>query len=499
MQIEIRASDRLRGKSAVDPAPVWTALSEALRESSIDLAKLRIVMDWLQYRENFREVVSAREIMPSALGRSLRINGESSDGNDCALEVGIDLRRVGGADLSSLLAAAFNREAPPPRGRVYLEDWLAGSESCIWAFNGLYWNALGLWEEATGREYEQALPGGETDARNTAAARTLIEELFKVWGDLAARNALPEDLYVAEIGVGNGNQAKVWLDEFVKLDRERGTDYYRRLHYLMGDYSPHVLERARDNVREHSDHTSALVMDARTPSSTLGFLRSKAFLIYISNVYDNLPTDEIVRIGGQLYSVEVRAYIAAEDVEKISAEFGIRADNLGEQVHRLLGLGPELLARSAQDLFPRGPLQAVEFWRAAWSAMRLEERFVPIEELDTYRVAPGISGEILRPIVEANGDVRMQLSNGAVSSFLDSLPLLHPFGVLQCHDLFATSIEQYETGFRGPGKYDGSVVNWVNGLILATVARRRGFEPSFERFAHRSGSNIVTLTARVRE
>ena len=492
MQIEIRASDRLRGKNAVDPAPVWAALSEAVRDGTIDPVKLRVVMDWLQYRENFREVVTARQVLPSAL---LRSNEEKHAGS---LEVGIDLRRVGSADLPALLAPVMRGE-DTSLGRVYLEEWLPESESCIWQFNGLYWNALGLWEESTGREYEQALPGGETDARNTAAARSLIEELFAIWGDLAARNALPEDLYVAEIGVGNGNQARVWLDEFVKVDRERGTDYYRRLHYLMGDYSAHVLERARDNVRDHADHTSALVMDARTPSATLGFLRSKAFLIYISNVYDNLPTDEIVRIGGQLYSVEVRAYLGEQDAATIVNDYGIEPANLAEQITHLLSLGPELLARSAPRLFPAGALRAVEFWRAAWAALRLEERFVPIEELDTYRVAPSVSGEILRPIVEANGDVRMQLSNGAVSSFLDSLPLLHPYGVLQCHDLFATTMEHYETGFRGPGKYDGSVVNWVNGLVLAAVARRRGFDISFERFAHRSGSNIITLTARVRE
>jgi hypothetical protein len=453
----------------------------------------------LQYRENFREVVSARQILPSALSRKSSSNGEMAGAPAGALEVGIDLRRVADADLPALLAQAFGRDEANTAGRVYLEDWRIESESCIWAFNGLYWNALGLWEEATGREYEQALPGGETDARNTAAARTLIEELFAIWDDLSARNALPEDLYVAEIGVGNGNQARVWLDEFVKVDRERGADYYRRLHYLMGDYSAHVLERARNNVRDHADHTSALVMDARTPSNTLGFLRSKAFLIYVSNVYDNLPTDEIVRIGGQLYSVEVRAYIPKDDAEQIALDFGIQPGSLAEQVTRLLDLGPELLARSAPDLFPTGPLRVVEFWRTAYAALRLEERFAPVEELDTFRIAPGISGEILRPIVESNGDVRMQLSNGAVSSFLDSLPLLHPFGILQCHDLFVTSVEQYETGFRGPGKYDGSVVNWVNGLVLSTVARRRGFDISFERFTHRSGSNIITLTARVRE
>ena len=64
-----------------------------------------------------------------------------------------------------------------------------------------------------------------------------------------------------ELGVGNGSQARVWLDEFVRLDRERGTDYYRRLHYLMGDYSPHVLDLARAAVRDHAERVSGLVLE----------------------------------------------------------------------------------------------------------------------------------------------------------------------------------------------------------------------------------------------
>ncbi len=130
-----------------------------------------------------------------------------------------------------------------------------------------------------------------------AAARDLILHLFAIWDGLFKRRALPEELRVLELGVGNGIQARVWLDEFVRLDRERGTDYYRSLHYLMGDYSPHVLQLARENVRHHGDHVSGLVLEATRPTETLGFLRYKAFLVYISNVYDNLPTDEIVRWG----------------------------------------------------------------------------------------------------------------------------------------------------------------------------------------------------------
>jgi Putative S-adenosyl-L-methionine-dependent methyltransferase len=491
VQIDVRAAERLRGKNPVNLGPVLSSLTDTLRESPLDLSRLRVVCDWVQYRQNFRNVVDVRQIMPSALKAF-------EDGN---YEIAIDLRRAASIeDLTPVLATAIARASQDvePAGH-YIEDWKPASASVIWDFNGLYWNALGLWEEGTGREYEQALPGGESDARNTEAARSLIERLFAIWDDLAARRALPEDLHVLELGVGNGNQAKVWLDEFRRFDREQHKDYYRRLHYLMADYSQHVLERARDNVKEHASRCSSLVLDARVPTQTLGFLRSKAFLIYISNVYDNLPSDEIVRIGGHLYNVEVRAYIPTEAAIQLAGRTGIEVENLPDLVLRLLQLGPDLLARASPELFKTGPLAAVGFWRDVWESLRLEERYVPIEGLDQYRIANGITGEVLRPIVEANGDVRMQISNGAAASFLDSVPLLHPFGILECHDIFVTDLDQYHKSFRGPGKYDGSVVNWVNGALLAAVGRRNGYDVTYESFAYRSGSNITTLVARVQE
>ena len=36
---------------------------------------------------------------------------------------------------------------------------------------------------------------------------------------------------------------------------------------------------------------------------------------------------------------------------------------------------------------------AVAFWRAVWEALRLDERYIPLEALDTYDLAPGVSGE----------------------------------------------------------------------------------------------------------
>ena len=495
MLVELRSSDRLRGPKAVDVGPVLTSVLEAARNGTADLSRLRVVCDWIQYRRNFREPIARRPILPSTFLSAQARQSGNGDGELEACELAIDLRRAAGADLNGSLSATLNGE---PSKAVYLEPWGPGTASCIWSFNSLYWRALGLWEQATGKGYEQALPRGESDARNADAARALILELFATWDALAARRALPDELHVLELGVGNGNQAKVWLDEFVRLDRERGKDYYRRLHYLMGDYSPHVLELARAAVKDHSERVSGLVLDATRPTETLGFLRYKAFLIYISNVYDNLPTDEIVRLGGHLFRVEVRAHLPKADAEQIAVEVGTSPEGLPDLVARLLRLGPELLAEASPDRFPNA-LAAVRFWQAVWEALRLEERYVPLEALDAYEVAPGVSGELLRPIVEANGDVRMHVSNGAAASFADTLALVHPLGMLQCHDLFVTDLHQYTTGFRGPGKYDGSVVNWVNGPLLDTIGRRRGFDVSLLPFAHRAGANVLTLTAKVRD
>jgi hypothetical protein len=495
MLVELRSSDRLRGPKALDVGPVLTSVLDAAKDGTVDLSRLRVVCDWIQYRRNFREPVSRRTILPSTFHSAQARRNGNSDGELGACELAIDLRRAADADLNGSLSATLNG-APSPA--AYLEPWGTGTASCIWSFNALYWRALNLWEQATGKGYEQALPRGESDARNTDAARSLILELFATWDALAERRALPDELHVLELGVGNGNQAKVWLDEFLRLDRERGKEYYRRLHYLMGDYSPHVLELARAAVKEHSECVSGLVLDATRPTETLGFLRYKAFLVYISNVYDNLPTDEMVRLGGHLFRVEARAYLPRADAERIAGEVSTSPDSLPDLVARLLRLGPELLADASPGRFP-SVLDAVRFWQSVWEALRLEERYVPLEALDAYEVAPGISGELLRPIVEANGDVRMHVSNGAAASFADTLALVHPLGMLQCHDLFVTDLHQYTTGFRGPGKYDGSVVNWVNGPLLDTIGRRRGFDVSLQPFAHRTSANVLTLTAKVRD
>lgn len=498
MLVDFRPHARLRSNKA--PVSVHESLVpvvEALSESSTDLARVRVVCDWVQYRQNFRDAVEVRSIVPPERA----YHGPVPEGvREDDLEIAVDVRRSADVALRDATRDVLDAHAAggADAGRVLLEDWGPTRGSCIWAFNALYWSALGLWEKATGQAYEQALPGGESDARNRGAAQEVLAELFAVWDGLADRQALPPELYVVELGVGNGSQARVFLDEFRALDARHGRGYYRRLQYLMCDYSPHVLDIARETVAEHAEHVSSFVMDATRPRDVLGFLQFRVFLIYISNVYDNLPTDEVAQLGGRTYLVESRAFIPAAAAAELAESVHARPDELGPLVHRLLRLGPELLAEAAPGHVAT-PEEAVEFWRRAWAAVRLAERYVGLAGLDSYDLSPTVSGESLRPLLESGADVRMHVSNGAVASFAETLPLLHPYGKLICHDLFARDVGAYRTGFRGPGKYDGSVVNWVNGPLLAHVGRRRGFDVTYAPFAHRTGTNIVTMTAQVRD
>jgi hypothetical protein len=482
VEVDLRPVKKLRESAAARSA--LGPIMEAVCASPADLTRLRVVCDWIQYKQNFREPVVSRPVA-------------RADNTGTDTEIAFDLRRCADIDLSAHVKEALSEGSGSQPG-LTMEPWVPGRDSCIWRFNQLYWQALSHWEVATGREYEQSLPGGESDARNTEAARELILELFRIWDELDARRALPEELYVLELGVGNGNQARTWLDEFVQLDRRHGHEYYHRLHYLMGDYSPHVLDRARQAVAHHAERVSALVVEATRPSVTLGFLAGKAFLVYISNVYDNLPTDELACIHGRTYRVETQAFLTDDDASQIADRFGAKPDQLAKLIDRMLRIGPELLSESSPGQFA-DPAQAVEFWRATWVALRLRERYVPLEGLDSYQIIPDLTGEILRPLIEGQGDVRMHVSNGALGSFTGTLPLLHPFGRIQCHDLFLTRRQQYRTGFYGPGKYDGSVVNWVNGPLLQLVASRRGFGVEYAPFRQRPGSNITTLTAQARD
>lgn len=467
------------GSALAPPAgETLASVLSAVEQSGIDprvLAGLRVHLDWIQYRSNFRDPVTVRRAT------------DASGSRMGLAEIGIDLRQASGQALGERLRRAFASigSDPPDEAPVYLDGFVPLRESLIWRFNRLFWQRLADWESATGRGFEQALPSGRSDANHVDAVADAVAEFWTLLRELDKRGQLPAELFALEIGVGTGVRAGLWLDRFHALDEERGTGYYARLRFLLADYSMPALERAFQAVGRHREIVSMIALDALNPLRTLAFLRYKVLYVHLTNVYDNLPADELVRRDGRLYLVEARGYLARERAERITAEFGVPPGDLQRTVDRLLEIGPDLLGDRARG---------TAFWRAVWDGLRLEERLLALAGVAEAPLPPGMHEGHLEALLDgAPDDVRFHVSRGAIESFVNTLPLLHPRGYLQVQDIFVTSMEEYRQGFRGPGKLDGSVVNWVNGALLALVGARAGYDVHFAPFHYRPGSRTSIL------
>ncbi len=144
---------------------------------------LRVHLDWIQYKANFREPVLVRRA------------ADRSGGALALAELAVDLRRVDPATLGETLARALRGAADPleegPAGGVALETWTPVRDSVIWRFNRLFWQRVGDWEAASGRRFEEALPSGQSDARRPDAVADSVADFWTLLRDLEKRGQLP--------------------------------------------------------------------------------------------------------------------------------------------------------------------------------------------------------------------------------------------------------------------------------------------------------------------
>jgi hypothetical protein len=438
---------------------------------------LRIHLDWIQYKTNFRDPVIVRRTT-NPQGQLLPL-----------AEIAIDLRQAEAARLPEELARAVKSIGEGvdsnADNHIYLDDFKPYRDCLIWAFNRLFWRHLGDWEASSGKGFEAALPGGQSDANHPQAVSDAVADFWTLLRDLENRSQLPADIVGLEIGVGSGARAAAWLDRFKTLDAQCGTNFYSRLHFILGDYSPTSLERALQAVAHHGDHVSGVPLDALNPEKSLTKYRFKLMYVHLTNVYDNLPFDDLVRRDGKLYLVEVRAYLNGRAVDRLAADFGLNRQELPVLVKTLLEGGP-------YAVYPGE--KGVEFWRRVWDTFKLEERLRVLDDREEDHVPPALNRTHLEDLLaEAPDDVRFHISRGAGESFANTLPLLHPRGYLQVQDIFVSDMDDYRKGFRGPGKLDGSLVTWVNGALLRAVGARAGYDVHFAPFPYRPGTKTSIL------
>src|SRR5258708_4465121 len=157
--------NHLQGKAAATTTQgVVSALYALLEEGHIDqqqFAHIQVQLDWVQYKQNFREMVSAsRPLCDDHRQRSP------------ILDIRVDARQIVPDTFKSETLRAI-RGADPEAGQepdaIVLEDFKSFRHSIAWTFNKTYWFRLKDWELAIGKSYEHALPGGSSDGNNPDA------------------------------------------------------------------------------------------------------------------------------------------------------------------------------------------------------------------------------------------------------------------------------------------------------------------------------------------
>jgi hypothetical protein len=341
--------------SASEVVSTFLTLLEEGQLTSEQFARLQIYLDWLQYKHNFREPITVMQRTESGVGQASR------------MEVRIDSRQVSPGSLRELVQKAIGPEKADTRigqDRIYLEEFRSFRSSIVWDFNQLYWQRLKDWEQATGKSYERSLPGGVSDGHHPQAISDSAREFWKLLQELERHNQLPTEIFILEIGVGLATRAGMWLDRFCALDEENGTRYYPRLRFLLGDYSLSTLDRSRPAVHKHIDLCSFIALDALDPTKALSFLRHKVLHVHSSNMYDNLPDEEVVWRENRLYWVQVRAYLRQEDAVRIGTDCGVAPAEVVRTIKRLLEVGADSLPEHDKGMV---------FWREIWNAIRFEE------------------------------------------------------------------------------------------------------------------------------
>ena len=418
-------------------------------------------------------------------------------------EMAVDLRQHPSTQaLARSIRSMLERvahEEPERANGVVIGDYVPYTRSLIWKFNDAYWQHKTPFMTAHNRDYRDAIHGSPdmNEALTRYTAEKFLNQL-QVIGDIR-----DEYVYV-EIGIASVERASIFIEMLVELARSQGSEsLLKQMRYVLADFSQSVLSEAKAELgtARNGIQLTYLLLHAEAPLQTLSPYAGRITRIHSTNVADNVPTDKIAQIDGHHYHIESRLYLPAEILETLVEKYNLNRQKLATDLRQLSTPDvdvKEYLTNYQSDFRNKlgadeGNRQFYHFWLDLWNGFKLEERYVAIPTLTDLRFieTPEIpdQGRILQEILaEYPHNVWIHLSNRAIEGGLQMLKLLHPHGVLEIIDLLVAQISDYHhvpprvsgktgrplyrSGFKGPAKYEGSAVDWINARLLRALAER---------------------------
>lgn len=416
-------------------------------------------------------------------------------------ELAIDLRQHPSTEV---LAKAFRRmlervahgETESANG-VVIGDYVPYTRSLVWKFNDAFWQHKTPFMTAHNRDYRDAIHGSPdmNEALTRYTAEKFLNQL-QVIGDTG-----DEYVYV-EIGIASVERARIFIEMLVELARSQGIErLLKQMRYVLADFSDSVLSEAAAELGmvQNGIQLAYLLLHAEAPLQTLSPYAGRIMRVHSTNVTDNVPTDKVAQIDGHHYHIEARLYLPAEILETLAEKYNLNRQRLAANLRQLSSSDAEVkeFLTHYQSNFrnklgtEEGNRQFYHFWLDLWNGFKLEERYVALPSLVDLRFieTPELpdQGKVLQEILaEYPHNVWIHLSNRAIEGGLQILKLLHPQGVLEIIDLLVTEISEYHhvpprmsaktgrplyrSGFKGPAKYEGSAVDWINARLLRAMA-----------------------------
>ena len=178
-------------------------------------------------------------------------------------------------------------------GRQTVEDYTPLAGSIEWHLGRVYLEERGSQAFIVDSESVPYVVNNDGNIGIIAA-----ELLFAHLAAADQMDTLDSNLFVLEIGIGVGLFARFFLDAFRKLCEQHGKNYYDRLCYVCGDYSPPMLRDAGQHgiFANHPGRYAMRQVDALDPAKWLpsdplfAHCRGRPFqAVFLNYLLDCLP------------------------------------------------------------------------------------------------------------------------------------------------------------------------------------------------------------------
>jgi 5,10-methylenetetrahydrofolate reductase len=344
-------------------------------------------------------------------------------------------------------------------------DFVPHSQSISWQWNRAFWSHVEEFMKAQGKNYRDSI-GGSPDT-NPKLLEYTVPKFFSQLEEAIKNNGEGKPFYYIESGVASTDHPKAFLKKLREHAKAVGKEeYLQHFHYVVTDFTRKILD---DSYKEMGSEYEGVTIEyqkveGENPLGALEQYRGRILCYHATNVFDSIPTDQIVKRNGKYFEVFARLYLPQKDFDALVLKYGDVANMFKKMNH----INQFVLQIADSDVF-------YHFWQDVWNALKFDEMYMPINDIERYSfLGDESSGQTLKAVLDSyEGDYKMFLGNHSIKAIREIRQLIHAEGNIEVLDLMVNQVKEYGAlRWEMMPKYDGSQMFPINWALLKEVIRK---------------------------